>query len=456
MSSSKKYYALIKWIEDKSYTEGIPIEWIKDFDRDKFLSGEDTSESYIVEWRESKKEPELGWPVYDAYVIMISDKIHKLKNHLNVLDGIRSPRVMSSSAINIRENIRIEKKKNLQYDSRPVDDLSDTDEVTSNKKKLSSPGKDVTKNKKMAKNKFILPHAIQTNPLKIVDDESSDEDGSIYGKDVTKNKKMAKNKFILPHAIQTNPLKIVDDESPDEDESNEEIEISNQPTSPTLNISGVESLDRYGPSTSQHTLITSHPNVHKRSRDDLESGTEYTLTDLIKQMKKRDEYIEILVQELKKIKKDESKNDVRRPFYETHDFKNLKNAAHLGDGQFIEGRIEIGEEGSNVTVSDMKWTTAISQGSYTAMATSLVTTLFPLETLLKSNYKGGGRKIKTMDVPSIKLERLDKKIIEAIKYSVRMQYPQQFTASGFGSAINNKLNKLRAKHGVILNSSDSE
>ncbi|KAF7997441.1 hypothetical protein HCN44_006012 [Aphidius gifuensis] len=341
MSSSKKYYALIKWIEDKSYTEGIPIEWIKDFDRDKFLSGEDTSESYIVEWRESKKEPELGWPVYDAYVIMISDKIHKLKNHLNVLDGIRSPRVMSSSAINIRENIRIEKKKNLQYDSRPVDDLSDTDEVTSNKKKLSSPGKDVTKNKKMAKNKFILPHAIQTNPSKIVDDESSDEDGSIY------------------------------------------------------------------------------------------------------EMKKRDEYIEILVQELKKIKKDESKNDVRRPFYETHDFKNLKN-------------IEIGEEGSNVTVSDMKWTTAISQGSYTAMATTLVTTLFPLETLLKSNYKGGGRKIKTMDVPSTKLERLDKKIIEAIKYSVRMQYPQQFTASGFGSAINNKLNKLRAKHGVILNSSDSE
>lgn len=47
---AKKLYALIKWIEDETYTPGVPIEWIKYFDYDNFLSGNyDTSRSVPIE-----------------------------------------------------------------------------------------------------------------------------------------------------------------------------------------------------------------------------------------------------------------------------------------------------------------------------------------------------------------------------------------------------------------------
>jgi len=81
--SKKQLHALIKWIEDDTYTPGVPIEWIKYFDYDSYLSGNyDLTRSVPIEWRNMKKEPRGGWPCYDGLVI---DASGKLKNKVIVL-----------------------------------------------------------------------------------------------------------------------------------------------------------------------------------------------------------------------------------------------------------------------------------------------------------------------------------------------------------------------------------
>ena len=74
----KKYLALVKWIggvDDKKYTSGVPVEFIKNFNLDSYFNDDfDPSESYVVEWRESSKVPKGGWKCYDCHVIAVSGK----------------------------------------------------------------------------------------------------------------------------------------------------------------------------------------------------------------------------------------------------------------------------------------------------------------------------------------------------------------------------------------------
>ncbi|KAF7994239.1 hypothetical protein HCN44_003329 [Aphidius gifuensis] len=118
-------------------------------------------------------------------------------------------------------------------------------------------------------------------------------------------------------------------------------------------------------------------------------------------------------------------------------------------------KIEIGQPGSDVTVTDLQWTTAISRGSYKFMSTSLVMSLFPMNVLLKSNYKGGKCKIKKDETPQ-KLTALDTRIVDAIKYSVQRKFKNTFTLVGFGQAINSKLHKLRSTQNQSKEPSDQD
>lgn len=81
-------YALVRWIggeDDKNYTPGIPIDWIKGFNVNDLKSkGFDESASYVVEWHTSKKPPG-GWLVYDAYVIEVSSTFESQKIFLYTL-----------------------------------------------------------------------------------------------------------------------------------------------------------------------------------------------------------------------------------------------------------------------------------------------------------------------------------------------------------------------------------
>lgn len=80
--ANKKLYALVKFVsgdDAKKYSVGIPVEMIKDFDVDVFLAGDyDASEVFCVEWREKKKKPKQGWPLYDVNVIHVSGKANQI------------------------------------------------------------------------------------------------------------------------------------------------------------------------------------------------------------------------------------------------------------------------------------------------------------------------------------------------------------------------------------------
>lgn len=77
--AKNQLYTLIQWIEDSTYTAGIPVEWIKYFDYDTYVSGDyDINHSFPIECRETKKEPHGGWPCYDGVIIDISGKLKEV------------------------------------------------------------------------------------------------------------------------------------------------------------------------------------------------------------------------------------------------------------------------------------------------------------------------------------------------------------------------------------------
>lgn len=78
----KQQFALVQWLGgkyNKTYTPGVPVEWILDFDPKTFdPTKEPEDHSYVVQWRESKsgKMPKCGWKFYDAKIIRVSRKYY--------------------------------------------------------------------------------------------------------------------------------------------------------------------------------------------------------------------------------------------------------------------------------------------------------------------------------------------------------------------------------------------
>lgn len=68
--------AFVKWVgdgDDKTYTCGINVDHIKNFNYEKFQSDEeDPDKIYVVEWHDSPKEPLGGWFCYNAKIIAVS------------------------------------------------------------------------------------------------------------------------------------------------------------------------------------------------------------------------------------------------------------------------------------------------------------------------------------------------------------------------------------------------
>lgn len=64
-------------------TSGIDIHHIKDFDVNQFLNeNHDLKTLYVIEWRDTLKEPWGGWKYYNAIIVDISRKdfLYYLKN----------------------------------------------------------------------------------------------------------------------------------------------------------------------------------------------------------------------------------------------------------------------------------------------------------------------------------------------------------------------------------------
>lgn len=73
-------YALIKWIDKSNnknkYTPDIPVDWILDFDEQRYRKGKvDRDKAYVIQWCNGKKPPKAGWKCYDGIVIDVSSKI---------------------------------------------------------------------------------------------------------------------------------------------------------------------------------------------------------------------------------------------------------------------------------------------------------------------------------------------------------------------------------------------
>ncbi|KAH0559114.1 hypothetical protein KQX54_001189 [Cotesia glomerata] len=119
MSVPKKpMLALLQWIGgeyDQSYTAGVPITWILDFDSETFDPC-DMDTSYVVEWQESKKgsKPKKGWKCYDARVIKISRSLKSLEKEIEILEGLVSPLRPVRTLEAIRNNLKNPLKRTLE------------------------------------------------------------------------------------------------------------------------------------------------------------------------------------------------------------------------------------------------------------------------------------------------------------------------------------------------------
>ncbi|KAH0555465.1 hypothetical protein KQX54_019133 [Cotesia glomerata] len=92
---SDRWWALVKWIggeDDKKMTSGIVIRHIKDFDVNNFLDeNHDPKTVYVIEWRDTVKEPLCDWKCYNAIIVDISHSIPALEKKLEALEDIKSP-----------------------------------------------------------------------------------------------------------------------------------------------------------------------------------------------------------------------------------------------------------------------------------------------------------------------------------------------------------------------------
>ncbi|KAK7891105.1 hypothetical protein WMY93_023068 [Mugilogobius chulae] len=99
--------------------------------------------------------------------------------------------------------------------------------------------------------------------------------------------------------------------------------------------------------------------------------------------------------------------------------------------------------GTGVMVEKLAWTYAMNANSATIFVRHLLTAVFPVETLLVSNLRGGKRGGVDARQP------LDKKKLDAI-YSATLQKWPGTQLSSIGSTINAKITELRAKSKMLL------
>ncbi|KAM9751182.1 uncharacterized protein ACNS7B_008096 [Menidia menidia] len=100
-------------------------------------------------------------------------------------------------------------------------------------------------------------------------------------------------------------------------------------------------------------------------------------------------------------------------------------------------KVEI-HPGTGVMIAKLAWAYAINANSATVFVRHLLTAVFPTETLLVSNLRGGKRGRGDARLP------LDKNKLEAI-YSATLERWPGTKPSSIGVAINGKITELRAK-----------
>ncbi|CAG5093199.1 Protein of unknown function [Cotesia congregata] len=146
------------WLNDKTYTAGVPANWILDFNAETFNPiTEDDDQSYVAQWRESKsgKIPKRGWKFYDAKVIKVSNNLKSLERELDLLDGDVSP-LRPERPDN--ESIEHSGKRNLEfeYDKKQGKGKRSKDETSRTSTSYETPV--VKKSKPTTVSSEVYPH----------------------------------------------------------------------------------------------------------------------------------------------------------------------------------------------------------------------------------------------------------------------------------------------------------
>ncbi|XP_076830142.1 uncharacterized protein LOC143476061 isoform X2 [Brachyhypopomus gauderio] len=87
-------FALVEWQDEKDDGSWsiVPTSHIRNFDINDFMDGLDDRATYIIEWRAGlKKKPRGGWPLYEAAVHKIAEKQSVLENVMK--DKQQSPEI---------------------------------------------------------------------------------------------------------------------------------------------------------------------------------------------------------------------------------------------------------------------------------------------------------------------------------------------------------------------------
>ncbi|KAF7997656.1 hypothetical protein HCN44_008829 [Aphidius gifuensis] len=166
----KQLYVLVEWVKPenpKTNTPGIPIEWVKDYDVQKYEQTGlvDSEESHLIEWRDTsiKKKHERGWPVYNGVIKAISTSRTKLDKLINTkYDGAKSPEfvkpVMNKETTS-EESTSV--KRVLEYDEDlSVLEISKENAEQSKRKKKKKPRKISCEIEEAENNENVYPEKI--------------------------------------------------------------------------------------------------------------------------------------------------------------------------------------------------------------------------------------------------------------------------------------------------------
>ncbi|XP_057330859.1 uncharacterized protein LOC130671155 [Microplitis mediator] len=328
-------FALVKWVsgEDKDkYTVGIPTEWIINFNYEDFKNEKcNPAESYVIEWRKSKKMPAGGWECYDGLVTEVSSSIAVLEKKFSTYyNGIQSPKNINGS-------------NEKQFSNKENDDL-------------------------------ILPDDSTARASNLTFQQSNEN--------VPNNSKSKKGN-----------VRSSGDEYPSSDDSDQRSEKTP--------VHGMDNAD------------VSRPRTLFGSRND-----------------QNDVALQILA-ELKNMRNDIIQSQ-RQNQSDTDDENNPK-------------MVEVGRRGSGIKITEEQWECAQSQGRCTAMAVVLLTAIVPMDTLLRSNLKGGKARISKDPNNPTQHQGLDPAILEAIKYTVRKKFKKNYDDTKINTALNVKMSSLRRK-----------
>ncbi|XP_057336470.1 TRAF3-interacting protein 1-like [Microplitis mediator] len=177
------------------------------------------------------------------------------------------------------------------------------------------------------------------------------------------------------------------------------------------------------------------PLLNNRSSG-LHNGSNQELLNVIEELKEKVNKIEKLYD-----------TAIKQPSRPTTNTKSLlRNGEPVESGELNYARplsmdlIEIGHQGSGVTISTDAWDTAKSKTTFTAMGITLLMAIFDTEILLTSNVKGGKSKIKS---DSTRMEALDATRLNALKHTVRRMFAKSYNDRRMNEAINTKLSTLR-------------